>query len=250
MSDDYPDGAAETARLVELWEQDMARPFTPRQGLHPSNAVQIWTFAHHAARLSRAVLMLHEAGHDLEAMPLIRQALECAMNAAWLSITDGGGEALSAVDTKNRRVTFGEVTELGLADLSETHRRLEAEEKRNAETVTGTRSFEDRCRAIAGGRWVYTVWRTASLYSHATSSVADLYLETIPETPQAPLGVAILLNADWEEAETWMRVQALMLLLVQIVADDAQANPLHRAQLADARERLGVDWEIRRADDA
>ncbi|MCI9856780.1 DUF5677 domain-containing protein [Microbacterium proteolyticum] len=248
MSDSWPDGADETARLVNLWEQHMSRRFTPRHGLLPSNAVQIWTFAHHAARLSRAVITLHEAGHDLEAMPLIRQTLECAMNAAWLLVTETGGPALSAVDTKNRRVMYREVTELGMADLSEVLKRVEREEVRDAETVTHTRSFEERCRAVSGGRHIYAMWRTLSLYSHATSSIADVYLESVPVTLEAPLGVAMLLEADWDQADTWMRVQALMLLLAQIAADDAQAKPVHRTQLARARKRLGVTWQIRPAD--
>lgn len=225
----------------------MARSLVPRDGLHAANAVQIWTFAHHAVRLSRAVLALHQAGHDLEAMPLIRQTLECAMNAAWLLVTEGGGAALSAVDKKSRRVMFREVTELGLADLSEVLRRIEEEEARNEETVSRTRSFEERCRAIEGGPQIYAMWRTVSLYSHATSSVADVYLESVPVADDAPMGVAMLLTADWDQSETWLRVQALMLLLAQIAADDALAKPMHRTQLSRARRRLGVSWQIRRA---
>lgn len=247
MSDVFPDGANETVRLVDLWEQHMARRVVPREGLHPSNAIQIWTFAHHAARLSRAVLALHDAGHDLEAMPLIRQTVECAMNAAWLLITKDGGVALGAVDTKSRRVMYREVTELGMADLSEVLRRVDEEEARNEQTITHTRSFEERCRAVSGGRHIYAMWRTLSLYSHATSSIADAYLEKVPESEDSPLGVAMLLEADWDQGETWMRVQALMLLLAQIAADDAQAKPSHRTQLAKARRRLGVDWQIRPA---
>lgn len=247
MVDPFPDGARETARLLDLWEKRKTRRLLPRDGLHQSNAIQIWTFAHHAARLSRSVLTLHEAGQDFESMALIRQTLECAMNAAWLLITDGGGAALSAVDTKNRRVMYREVTDLGLADLSEMLRRVEEEEKRNNETVTHTRSFEERCSAVAGGRQMYAIWRTVSLYSHATSSVADTYLSLGPETDDAPLGVTFLWNADWDEAATWLRVQAMMLLLAQMAADDALAKPIHRTQLAKARRRLGVSWQIRPA---
>jgi len=179
-------------------------------------------------------------------MPLIRETLECAMNGAWLLVTDDGGAALSAVDTRSRRVMFREVTDLGLADMSEVLGRIDAEEARNAETVTHTRSFEERCRAIKGGPHIYAMWRTLSLYSHATSSVADVYLESVPVTDDAPVGVTMLLNADWDESESWMRVQALMLLLAQIAADDAMAKPMHRTQLAQARRRLGVTWEIQR----
>jgi len=247
MPNEWPDGAKETGRLINLWEQHMSARFIPRDGLHPSNALQIWTFTHHAARLSRAVLTLHEAGHSFEAMALIRQTLECAMNSAWLLLTDDGGAALSAVDTKNRRVMYREVTDLGLADLSEVLRRVEEEEARDAATVTRTRSFEERCRLIAGGDQIYAIWRTLSLYSHATSSVADIYLEQVPESEDSPLGITMLVNADWDEAETWMRVQALMLLLAQIAADDAHAKPMHRTQLGRARKRLGVNWEIREA---
>jgi hypothetical protein len=249
MSDGFPDGAMETARLVTLWEQLSSREFIPRDELQPSNALQIWTFAHHAARLSRAVLTLHQAGHHLEAMPLIRQTLECAMNAAWLLVTDDGGAALSAVDTKSRRVMFQEVTDLGLADLSDVLSRLEEEESRNGRTVGRTRSFEERCRAVAGGKQIYAIWRTLSLYSHASSSIADVYLSSAPEDTGNSYGVAMLWHGDWDQADTWMRVQALMLLLAQIAADDAQAKPMHRTQLARARRRLGVDWVIKRADE-
>lgn len=247
MVEAYPDGARETARLLDLWELRKTRRLKPRDGLHHSNAVQIWTFAHHAARLSRAVLTLHDAGMDLESMPLIRQTLECAMNAAWLLVTEDGGVALSAVDTRNRRVMYREVTELGLADLSEVLRRVDEEEARNAQTVTHTRSFEERCGAVAGGKQIYALWRTLSLYSHATSSIADAYLASVPETDDAPLGVAFLWETNWDQEETYMRVQALMLLLAQIAADDALAKPIHRTQLAKARRRLGVTWEIRPA---
>lgn len=249
MGDGYPDGAAETRRLVVLWEQLGSRRFSPRDGMQPSNAIQIWTFAHHATRLSRAVLTLHEAGHDLEAMPLIRQTMECAMNAAWLLVTDDGGAALSAVDTKNRHVMFQEVTDLGLADLSDVLTRLEEEEARNVQTVTHTRSFEERCRAVAGGPQIYAMWRTLSLYSHASSSVVDVYLKSAPEDEGNPYGVKMLWHGDWDQEESWMRVQALMLLLAQIAADDAQAKPMHRTQLDRARRRLGVTWQIRRAGD-
>ncbi len=247
MSDDYPDGAAETAGLADLWDQLSSRRFAPRDGMQASNAIQIWTFAHHAARLSRAVLALHAAGHDLEAMPLIRQTMECAMNAAWLLVTDDGGAALSAVDTKNRRVMFTEVTDLGLADLSDVLDRLEAEEARNVQNITHTRSFEERCRAIDGGPQIYAMWRTLSLYSHATSSVADVYLASVPETEGNPYGIKMLWHGNWDQGESWMRVQALMLLLAQIAADDAQSKPMHRAQLDEARRRLGVTWQIRPA---
>ncbi len=47
-----------------------------------------------------------------------------------------------------------------------------------------------------------------------------------------------------------MRVQALMLLLAQITADDAQRKPMYRTQFDEARKRLGVTWQIRRADHA
>jgi hypothetical protein len=250
MSDDFPDGAVETSRLVTLWEQHSSRKFVPRDGLQPSNAIQIWTFAHHAARLSRAVLTLHKAGLDLEAMPLIRQTLECAMNAAWLLVTDDGGAALSAVDARSRRVMFREVTDLGLADLSDVLFRLDEEESRNTQTASRTRSLEERCRAIAGSKQIYAMWRTLSLYSHASSSVADIYLAAAPEEEGNPYGVKLLWQANWDQSETWMRVQALMLLLAQIAADDAQSKPMHRTQLANSRRRLGVDWVIRRSDDS
>lgn len=247
MAEAYPDGASETARLLDLWELRKTRRMVPREGLHHSNAVQIWTFAHHAARLSRAVLTLHESSMHLEAMPLIRETLECAMNAAWLLVTEDGGVALSAVDTKSRRVMYREVTELGLADLSEVLRRVEEEEARNAQTVTHTRSFEQRCGAVEGGKQLYALWRTLSLYSHATSSIADAYLAPVPESEDTPLGIAFLWDSNWDQGESYMRVQALMLLLAQIAADDALAKPLHRTQLAKARRRLGVNWEIRPA---
>jgi len=248
MNDDFPNGAKETARLVTLWEQLSSREFFPHDQLQPSNALQIWTFTHHAARLSRAVLTLHEAGQHLEAMPLIRQTLECAMNAAWLLVSDDGGAALSAVDTKNRRVMFQEVTDLGLSDLSDVLTRLDEEEARNGQTAGRTRSFEERCRAVAGGKQIYAIWRTLSLYSHASSSIADVYLSSAPEEEGNPYGVTMLWDGDWDQGETWMRVQALMLLLAQIAADDAQAKSMHRTQLAKARRRLGVDWAIKRAD--
>lgn len=127
--------------------------------------------------------------------------LDCAKDAAWLLVTDSGGAALSAVDTKSRRVMYREVTELGLADLSEILRRVEQEEARDAETITRTRSFEERCRAVSGGRHIYAMRRTLSLCSHATSSVADVYLETVRESEDAPLGVAMLLSADWTKAQ-------------------------------------------------
>ena len=248
MSDAFPDGAVETTRLVTLWDQLRPRSFVPREGLQPSNAIQIWTFAHHAARLSRAVLTLHKTGQDLEAMPLIRQTLECAMNAAWLLVTDDGGAALSALDTKSRRVMFQEVTDLGLADLSDVLLRLDAEESRNTQTVSRTRSFEERCQGVEGGKQMYAMWRTLSLYSHGSSSVADVYLASAPEHEGNPYGVKMLWHADWDQGETWMRVQALVLLLAQIAADDAQSKPMHRTQLDKSRRRLGVDWRIRRAD--
>lgn len=75
--------------LLTIWDD---RPDKTSVGkdrpMEPARLAVVLAFASHTHRLARAAMHLHEAGMDLEAMPLVRVALEHGLTAQWMFHND------------------------------------------------------------------------------------------------------------------------------------------------------------------
>jgi hypothetical protein len=148
----------------------------------------------HTVRISRAVLVLADAQLQLEAIPLVRLSLECAVTAAWLAITPGSGKAAYFQSTKDFRDLYKELIIMGLDDPEDDTdiKKIEADlEKLEAHRKEEARNFRDRCSAVDDGIWLYGYYRLFSKTSHGGANLNDEYLEQVEQTADAPLGLAM-----------------------------------------------------------
>lgn len=239
-----PETRAILAELIELWDKRGATAFEFKPDLlHISNGLMIFPLVNHTARLSKGVLIGVQAGLDAELVPLVRLSMECALTAAWLAVTQKGGEALTHEGARQRRAAlegmqvFGYETEAELEEARDVLDRLEA-------SAEG-KHFEQRCESLVGGKGLYLTYRAASAYSHAGMALSDHYLAPVPKSADAPLGLAMHSNAKLPTIEEWIGVQAAMLLLAQAACDRARAKPRYKTQLQKYAKRLGSDIDIR-----
>lgn len=233
------------AELIDLWNSHGHESFRIRPDIDVTGGLTIRALAHHTAKLSRAVLIGANAGLDVELVPLVRLSIECAMTAGWLLVADGG-RALAHEGMRQRRAALQGVHRFGhdaQAELDE----VEGALAQVTESGEG-RVFQRRCESLVGGEQMYVTYRAASVYSHAGTGITDHYLVRVPKSDAAPIGLAMNLGADLPTVDTWIAIQAAMLLLAEVACDRARVKTRNKTQLARYSKLLGVGTDIRLLD--
>jgi hypothetical protein len=229
------------ASMCELWEKDEGAGGNFRAELDAARAVAIHTHAHHAVRMSRALLVLDDASDGAEVAPIIRLILECGVTAAWLLLTDGSGQSMIKAGSTKRRTALITIAKLGW-DVNESLIESEATiADLDKAGVVARDIFEQYCNALHSGTTLYALYRVFSAESHAGMRIADLYTVT---DDQSPIGVAFAANLPDEARKSALGIAA-SLLFVAINADEiARAKPRRSTQLGKIAKRLGVSVRI------
>src|SRR5690625_2091814 len=109
--------------------------------------------------------------------------MECAVTAAWLLITPGSGQTLSRDGASKRLTAFNVLVSLG----EETGRSKAQAQDALAQlaAANGPRSFafEQSCRSLDGGDWLYLHYRLFSANSHSSLAIADFYSVAMEDSP-------------------------------------------------------------------
>lgn len=157
----------------------------------------------HAVGLTRAVLVLAEAGLRIESVPLVRMTMECAVTAVWLTIASGSGKASyykAAVDFKNLNLALLNIANPEVADDPDI-KKFEADiESLELFRQKEAGNFLDRCASVDSGVWLYAYYRLFSKTSHGGANLNDEYLQEIEHSESAPLGLAF---KDQQEFALW-----------------------------------------------
>jgi hypothetical protein len=206
--------------------------------------------ADHAAGLTDAVLVLAKSGMFVQAVPLVRLTLECAITAAWFAVTPGSGEAASKDFAHSR-----ENLVIAMEDLADPAGRIARQKIRDAARAAAKASgeeeirdaldgeaslFEQRCRALAGGGWAYPYYRLLSEYSHGGAGLLEHYGRPVDPSPENPLGLEYDPEREFEYSEIVIGVQATALIIALKAWDDlAPKHPMHD-QLAAIVDEMGT----------
>jgi hypothetical protein len=207
--------------------------------------VAIHIMAQHSVALSESVLLLTSANMFLESAPLIRLTMECAVTAAWLSITPNAGNAARHEDARSRLATINSIfedPERADEDLLEEAKAAVtelAEHKSDA-----ARYFEKRCKEIAGGEKLYTLYRVMSGFSHAGIGLADLYLDEVAKSPTNPYGIIMRDKSNYPSADASLVHQVAMLALSMKAWDNILPKHPSRGELENIAKDFGFVLEI------
>lgn len=232
--------------LITLWEKNLGTEVIYREELGADRAVAITTQAHHAVRMSRAVLLIDSVSDGIEMLPSVRLVMECGVTAAWLLLTPGSENALLRDGAENRKKAVehlmrvdGEEGDTSVSPGLEQARKVLDE----LEGADGPKSFvfQQRCETLAGGGGLYVLYRALSAHSHAGMGITDFYIE---EDPNSPISISMTPNADNDLRASHLSIAAAMLFLALNADELARLKPRHTTQLRKAAKKLGVPSRI------
>ena len=213
--------------------------------------LQIRTLVEHCARLTEAILLLVSEGHYITAMPLVRQTLECAVTAAWISIAPDATFAAIYESARQQNNSYSAV--LGQDSLFENPERTE-ELANMLERFGGYKSgagqfFEKRCKELSGGESLYVYYRIFSQVSHADLSLMDEYLEKVADTGVDTDDYRFITPAPYPQITTALAFQVCMFVLAQSAYDNVTGGFPHSAELQAIADQFGFARDIAWAGD-
>lgn len=231
--------------LIAAWKRDLRlAPFETARRDGDVVGITVFGLTAHAYHLAEAVLCLYDRGLYAAAVPLVRQALECSLTAAWVEVA--GAEAARALmdeQSRNQANTVHEFVKAGFPESSDAARSLQenAAAFRDSRTPAG-RSFATRCAELEGGTNLYAVYRAASYTSHAGTAVADLYLW---ESGDGPYGVTLDLEPTDETRETWLGCLLSVLVVAELALTRLDRTRGHRSRLKQIAREIQVSDKTR-----
>lgn len=241
------DVADVTARLRELWEAraDRSSDFAKRDRRpNLTQFVGIHGLAAHTYRVGGHSLAMFDDGLELEAMPLVRVAYECAVTAQWLANATDGANAWVNEGDRVRRATGLTLRQTTSELMRATGEKFLTDPVTPAVTSSDAqaRSFQQMCNDLTpGGPELYAYHRLMSRYCHASVHVVDEYLDLTP----AGDGVqALRLTAKTGETGTWRYFIALSMLWAARAVDFIDTSRQHRSALRAQARRLTVTSEL------
>lgn len=213
----------------------------PRESI--AIGVTVFGLTAHVYALAEGVMSLYDADQDLAAVPLVREAIECAVTAVWVDLAGyAGAHALLYEQTKSRRNALKAYVDMGMPSQDDVTQ-LDAELAASLKTNTGARqNFEQRCREIEGGPWMYALYRAASQVSHATMSVVEMYMGEAGIDDDAPHGLGLALRPAAYSPDAWLRY--LLVAVVQATSPWSRLDKAHthRTVMKALNTRLGTRY--------
>jgi hypothetical protein len=242
-----PEGlAAITRSLIEGWSDAPAAGVTfGQKGRIPSRGrfVLIHSFAAHTHRLAAAALDMLDTGLTIEVLPLVRQALECALTAVWLAQNEDAGNAFANEHIRQRRSirrslerSPNPVFANGAATLPD----VELEDLDSASNAQA-RNFQQRCEDLAGARDLYLYYRLLSEYIHPSMRLAEQYV--LPDQDRNDIE-SLLLVPNTDVGTVWRWCLAASVLWAGTAVDYVDVSRRRRSELRAAALAIGTQRDL------
>ncbi len=231
--------------LIEQWDRVRVRPFEMKPEFARGGGQMIWSYTNHVVELMRTVLALSEQNRLVIALPLIRLMVENAVTSIWLYLEPENVRAVIHEGLRLRKAALENVLETAAEgyDQSDVDEVAEEMEEFAQHDLPAGRSFEQRCRSIAGGMDVYMSWRVLSSLSHAGMAMGDFYLEEIDQAP----GIAFAPDVEAPNHEPWLGTAICMVIAALKTCNEIDGKGRLRAQVARAEKRMGISMTLQKA---
>lgn len=243
---DAEESAAVLRGLLRLWES-----YGPEARIRIIDGslvggLQIRTLAEHCARLTEAILLLVSEGHYLTAMPLIRQTLECAVTAAWISIAPDASFAAVYESARQQKNAYDAalLQDSLFEDPARTEELADMLERFGGYKADAAKNFETRCKQLKGGESLYVYYRIFSQVAHADMSLMDEYLEKIADSGDDTKDYRFVTPAPYPLIGTALAFQVCMLVLAQSAYDNGIEGTPHATELQSIADRFGFNRDI------
>jgi hypothetical protein len=196
-------------------------------------------FAHvaHSVQLATAVSELHQSGHGLVVMPMVRQVIECSIRAVWLELYRGNVRAVLREGHRQRKNLLASAVKATWLDASDGLVR-NADGSLEDDQATSGRNFERICAEIDGGDREYVLYRFASALTHPGTDLVEHYLES---TDAAGSGIGFVTDPELGAADAWLGITAQHALMAVCAWDRAELGRPYRTDLRSWAVEFGVD---------
>ena len=230
--------------LVDDWRKD-AGDLQMGRRQHVLIGLSVYGLTAHTHTLAAAALTLDEHGHHLAVVPLVRQAIECAVTAVWIE-RSGYPAALTLLREQSRHAknTLAEFVKSGMPHSAEATERVTKELATSLNSTTKSHeAFEKRCGELANGAQLYAMYRAASEVSHAGAALVDRYLVNADITEISPLGVGLRLAPGDEQNDVWLGTMLAMAVHATSAWDRLDKRRVARTRMKDLCSRLDVTYQ-------
>lgn len=194
--------------------------------------------------LADAALRLDEHRLHLAAVPLVRQALECAITAIWIE-RSGYPAVLTLLreQTRQAKNTLEQFVKAGMPRNDEAINAVTTDLADSMATTTQSeQKINHRCAELEIGATLYAMYRAASEVSHAGTAIVDRYLDGAEVTDVSPLGVGLCLQPGDEANDTWMRALLLSVVLATSAWSRIDRNHTARTRMKDLCRSLDIAY--------
>ena len=235
--------------LISIWKSNLPSTLPVLDGT-ALRGVSLMAHVDHAVSTTEAVLTLCEHEKFIQIVPLVRLVMECAVTAAWLSVTPGSGDSALFEASRLRRAMMSDVSRLlpadsgaGLKDINDAIADLGDVQSDEA------KKFETRCRSLAGGDWIYVSYRNLSEFSHAGTLLLDHYIQETPASPENPLGFNYVTDEDTTRTQSVLGTCVWMLHIALTAWDSMIPIEDRTRRLASIAQNMGFESTVRRRDE-
>ncbi|MEU7481407.1 DUF5677 domain-containing protein [Lentzea sp. NPDC042327] len=225
--------------LLTIWEDRPSALASVGRGrkVTPARLAVVLSLAAHTHRLTRAALLLSDAGADLEAVPLVRGALEHGLTTQWISQYEDAAVAGFANEHERQRRNFARtLLESGLRNAEEVAAVLDKPPAFEHSSADGAaRSFQQLCGDFAPlGPQLYALYRVLSGLTHAGPAIVDSYLRpgehvVVSVEPNKPLN---------DNSRMW--ILGVSCMWASRAADMLDRDRPHRERLRAIARQLGT----------
>jgi hypothetical protein len=235
------------SELVALWlkNQPTHLPVLDRKDI--GRSIAVLAHVEHAVKCNQAIKALCSQGLLVQAVPLIRLTMECAVSAAWFAVTPDSGRSAGYEGARQRLNLAQSLSKLSGSNIESVVNDLRENQRELEEFISAeARKFEARAQALAGIDWVYAGYRQLSELAHAGTPLMDHYLRPAAITPTAPLGVEYSTEYEFKQAPILFSFQPVLLHLALLSWDTiSEVHPM-RARLRAMAKTAEIPVEIER----
>ncbi|MEI5583954.1 MULTISPECIES: DUF5677 domain-containing protein [unclassified Agromyces] len=245
--------------LLHAWEaeghptemsQPRARSGKPIMKADVARMLSVVGLARHVHETARAIRALIDGDHRNAAVPLVRQAYECALTATWL-VQSEDHDGVKAFMHEYARQQFNLQSTLKRAIISTFRDGAGDVADTNLEDHDGStdnaRHFQLICEDLApGGTDAYIYYRVLSSISHAGVRVVDLYFSPPEPGEMLPLPRSTPNTALSDDLLLFL-TDACMVWSGRAVTYISK-NDFYRSSLRRAAKKLDITSEIQLSD--
>lgn len=216
--------------LLLLWRGSKSVTTNPRH--HVLTRV-LYGLALQVASATQASLILVDAGHARDSMPVVRKAFEFAVIAQWLTAKGEAGLAAFQYESlRNTRQLLQSVLKVEIDVPEDIRQFLKSELVPRTSEADMIRHFEQVCRAF-GDEWLYAIYRALSKECHPSVEAITMMFDDMA----SPVGRR---GDDVDNREIVMYICALSLLWAMRAADERRKTKPWKGPLSSIGQRLGA----------